>query len=182
MSGFYSFFNCDRVMELNLFINSQDPNLRDSYISAANNHNEKMRNGAFPDAGFDLFTPGETQCSGQGVNKINFLVRSSARMVCENGKVFNTGFLMFPRSSLSGTPLRLANSVGVIDSGYRGDLIGKFDCLGGIDNIFVVNKYDKLLQIVAPGMVPIYVTIVNSDNQLGEMTERGAGGFGSTGR
>ena len=103
-------------------------------------------------------------------------------MVCENGKVFNTGFLMFPRSSLSGTPLRLANSVGVIDSGYRGDLIGTFDCLGGIDNIFVVNKYDKLLQIVAPGMVPIYVTIVNSDNQLGEMTERGAGGFGSTGR
>ena len=119
MSGFYSFFNCDRVMELNLFINSQDPNLRDSYISAANNHNEKMRNGAFPDAGFDLFTPSETQCSGQSVNKINFLVRSSARMVCENGKVFNTGFLMFPRSSLSGTPLRLANSVGVIDIGYR---------------------------------------------------------------
>ena len=182
MAGFYSFSNCDRIMELKLFINSQDQNLHESYISAANNHNEKMRNGVFPDAGFDLFTPGETQCSGQSVNKINFLVRSAARMVCENGKVFNTGFLMFPRSSLSGTPLRLANSVGVIDSGYRGDLIGKFDYFGGIDNNYVVNKYDKLLQIVAPGMVPIYVTIVNSENQLGEMTERGAGGFGSSGR
>jgi dUTP pyrophosphatase len=103
-------------------------------------------------------------------------------MVCENGKSFNTGFFMMPRSSLSGTTLRLANSVGVIDSGYRGNLIGKFDCFIGNDNIYCVNKYDKLLQIVAPGMVPIYVSVVNSTNDFGGNTERGSGGFGSTGR
>ena len=88
---------------------------------------------------------------------------------------------MMPRSSLSGTPLRLANSVGVIDSGYRGNLIGKFDCLGD-GGSHVVQQYDKLLQIVAPGMVPIYATIVNSTDELGGVTERGSGGFGSTGR
>ena len=177
-----SFHNCDRVMVLKLFINSNDTTLTSMYQSAAAAHNAKMINSAFPDAGFDLFTPVDTQCAGGSVSKINFSVKTSAQMVCENGKFFNTGFQMCPRSSLSGTPLRLANSIGIIDSGYRGDLIGKFDCLNGVDNDYFVNQYSKLLQIVAPAMVPIYVTIVDSESELGDETERGAGGFGSTGR
>jgi len=177
-----SFNNCDRVMVLKLFINSNDNVLASMYQSAAVAHNVKMCTSAFPDAGFDLFTPLDTQCAGDSVSKINFSVKTSAQMVCENGKVFNTGFQMCPRSSLSGTPLRLANSIGIIDSGYRGDLIGKFDCLNGVDNDYFVNQYSKLLQIVAPSMVPIYVMIVESESELGDETERGAGGFGSTGR
>lgn len=179
MAGFYSFSACDRVMELLIFVDKSDNVLNDMYINSALAHNAQMHNSDYPDAGFDLFTPVETICSSQNVNKINFSVSCSARMVCENGKIYNTGFFMMPRSSLSGTPLRLANSVGVIDSGYRGNLIGKFDCLG-LDH--VVQQYDKLLQIVAPGMVPIYATIVNSTDELGGVTERGSGGFGSTGR
>ena len=177
-----SFHNCDRVMVLKMFINSNDNILTSMYQSAAVAHNAKMINSGFPDAGFDLFTPVATQSMGGGVTKINFSVRTSAQMVCENGKVYNTGFQMCPRSSLSGTPLRLANSIGIIDSGYRGDLIGKFDCLAGVDNDYLVNQYDKLLQIVAPSMVPIYVMVVESESELGVDTERGAGGFGSTGR
>jgi len=177
-----SFHNCDRVMVLTLFINSNDNVLTSMYQSSAAAHNAKMRTSSFPDAGFDLFAPFETQCMGGDVTKINFSVKTSAQIVCENGKVYNTGFQMCPRSSLSGTPLRLANSIGIIDSGYRGDLIGKFDCLDGLDNDYWVSQYSKLLQIVAPAMVPIYVTIVESDSELGVETERGAGGFGSTGR
>jgi dUTP pyrophosphatase len=177
-----SFNNCDRVMVLKLFVNSNDSNLLSMYQSSAAAHNAKMNTSAFPDAGFDLFAPDVEFCEGGCVNKINFLVRTSAQMVCENGKVFNTGFQMCPRSSLSGTPLRLANSIGIIDSGYRGDLIGKFDCKCDLDIDYEVKQYDKLLQIVAPSMVPIYVTIVNSESELGDETERGAGGFGSTGR
>jgi len=184
MSGFggYSFNNCDRVMELRFFIDSNDNKLNEMYVNSTIAHNAQMHNSDFPDAGFDLFTPVETQCLDGSVAKINFSVKCSARMVCENGKTFNTGFFMMPRSSLSGTPLRLANSVGVIDSGYRGNLIGKFDCSVGNDDIYNVNQYDKLLQIVAPGMVPIYATVVNSTDELGDITARGTGGFGSTGR
>lgn len=177
-----SFHNSDRVMVLKLFINSNDGVLASIYQSAAVAHNANMINSAFPDAGFDLFTPFDTQFAGDSVSKINFLVKTSAQMVCENGKVFNTGFQMCPRSSLSGTPLRLANSIGIIDSGYRGDLIGKFDCLNAVNNNYYVNQYYKLLQIVAPSMVPIYVIIVQSESELGDETERGTGGFGSTGR
>jgi len=43
-------------------------------------------------------------------------------------------------------------------------------------------KYDRYLQICAPGLVPIIVEIVDSVSDLGGETERGAGGFGSTGR
>lgn len=183
MSRFnYSFQNCDRVMELRIFIDSNDDQLNNMYIGKIVAHNAQMHNSNHPDAGFDLLTPFETRCIGGDVTKINFYVQCAARMVCENGKTYNTGFFMFPRSSLSGTPLRLANSVGVIDSGYRGNLMGKFDCLAGENGDYFVNRYDKLLQIVAPGMVPIYVTIVNSVNDLGDNTERGTGGFGSTGR
>ena len=34
---------------------------------------------------------------------------------------------MYPRSSIYKTPLRLANNTGIIDSGYRGNLMGAFD-------------------------------------------------------
>jgi len=184
MAGFnnYSFQNCDRIMDLRIFIDSNDNQLCHMYENRILIHNTQMHNNGFPDAGFDLLTPIETQCMDGDVTKINFSLQCSARMVCENGKTYNTGFFMMPRSSLSGTPLRLANSVGVIDSGYRGNLMGKFDCFIGNDDIYCVNQYDKLLQIVAPGMVPIYVTIVNSIDELGDNTERGTGGFGSTGR
>ena len=96
---------------------------------------------------------------------------------------YNTGYYMYPRSSISKTNLRLANSTGIIDSGYRGHLIGMFDLVNLSENDeYVVNRYDKLLQICAPGLVPIVVEVVNTIEELGSETERGAGGFGSTGR
>jgi dUTP pyrophosphatase len=110
-------------------------------------------------------------------------------MITDTGKIYNTGYYMYPRSSLSKTQLRLANSTGIIDSGYRGHLIGMFDVVNIQKNISDDNdfdycgyKYDRYLQICSPGLVPILVKIVNNKEELGEETERGEGGFGSTGR
>ena len=94
---------------------------------------------------------------------------------------------MYPRSSLSKTQLRLANSVGIIDAGYRGHLMGMFDVVNidpddDKDADYFGKKFDRYLQICAPGLVPIVVEIVNTKEELGEETERGDGGFGSTGR
>jgi dUTP pyrophosphatase len=88
---------------------------------------------------------------------------------------------MYPRSSLSKTKLRLANSTGIIDAGYRGHLMGMFDLIG-TDELYTIQQYDRLLQICAPGLLPIIVQVVNSVEELGEQTKRGDGGFGSTGR
>jgi len=167
----------DRYMHLKLKINSDDVELRNKYIVAAEKHNQNMNVNLHPDAGFDLFSTEMIDCSFSMVmvNKFDFKVQCSAAMVCENGKIFPTGFYLYPRSSTgSKTPLRLANSAGIIDSGYRGNLMAFFDC---VRPTFLVSKYEKLVQICAPGLVPIYVEIVDD---LGVDTVRGSNGFGST--
>ena len=171
------FWNCEKYMELVLWAGSNE--MRDKYILAAENHNQKMSGNPYPDAGFDLFLPGDCVCKEGQPNLLNFQVKCSAKIICENGKTFATGFYMYPRSSLSKSMLRLANSVGIIDSGYRGDIMGMFDCSMPS---YLVYKYDKLVQICAPGLIPIYVKIVFDPSELGEETNRGDGGFGSTGR
>ena len=191
----------DKVMVLKVFVDCDDVNLRDTYYSAANNHNERLlSNVSHIDAGFDLFAPlidGQTELNFFGpnwpgvspINKLDFKVCCSARMYLDSGKNYNTGYYMHPRSSLSKTRLRLANATGIIDAGYRGHLIGMFDVVNipsdrpeYMESDYVGLKYDRYLQICAPGLVPIIVEIVNSPEELGEQTARGCGGFGSTGR
>ena len=184
----------DKIMYLKIFVTGTN-NLKNMYYAAVDRHNKNLINNAFIDAGFDLFLPeyedpieidkwGETvRIFEKGletnlVNKVDFKLKCSAQMYCDTGKIFKTGYYMYPRSSLSKTKLRLANSVGIIDSGYRGNLIGMFDL---IDVDYYAKVNDRLVQICAPGLLPIYVEIVNFENELGSETERGSGGFGSTG-
>lgn len=191
----------ERAMVLKIFIDSNDDELINKYILSGENHNNKLLiNPAHIDAGFDLFAPGTTE--GGDVltfytssiyddnnniitaNKLDMKVCCSARMYLDNGKNFNTGYYMYPRSSLTKTSLRLSNSTGIIDAGYRGHLIGMFDVINlpyG-HSIYYGKKFDRYLQICAPGLVPIIIEIVNDMSELGEETERGSGGFGSTGR
>jgi dUTPase len=122
------------------------------------------------------------------VNKIDYKIKCRAVMYTDKDKVYNTGYYLYPRSSLSKTRLRLANSTGIIDSGYSGRIMAMFD-VGNImynrdckECDYVGEKYDRYLQICAPGLVPILVEVVESEHDLGVATQRGAGGFGSTGR
>jgi dUTP pyrophosphatase len=90
-------------------------------------------------------------------------------------------YMLYPRSSISKTPLMLANHTGIIDSGYRGWLMGAFRCLEFPEDKpnYVVEARTRLLQICHPSLCPVYVQIVN-ETELSS-TERGDGGFGSTG-
>jgi dUTP pyrophosphatase len=89
------------------------------------------------------------------------------------------GFYLYPRSSTgSKTSLRLSNSVGIIDSGYRGELIGVFD---SHNNETIIGGETRLLQICSGDLTPFKVKMVYSMNDL-HITTRGIGGFGSTGQ
>ena len=77
------------------------------------------------------------------------------------------------------TPARLSNCVGIIDSGYRGNLGGYFDVVNGHE-LFEPSKLSRLAQICAPALEPFNVIIVQTVEELGS-TLRGTGGFGSTG-
>jgi dUTP pyrophosphatase len=194
----------DRFMHLKIFVDSEDLELQNAYTSYAASHNQKIMNDPhFFDAGFDLFLPEnrhfyKAENSNVTINKVDFNIKCCAKMHMlgpnDENKEYFTGFHTHPRSSLSKTPLRLANSTGIIDAGYRGNLIGMFDCIwsspisssaggggGGCDSDYCSAKFTRLLQICAPGLVPIYVEIVNSIEELGPNTNRGGGGFGSTG-
>jgi dUTP pyrophosphatase len=84
--------------------------------------------------------------------------------------------LVFPRSSVRNQDLILSNCVGVIDSGYRGELQATFKKTQGLDSI----KYkvgERGAQIIILPYPTIYMTEVP---ELSD-TERGNGGFGSTG-
>jgi len=85
--------------------------------------------------------------------------------------------LVFPRSSIRKTDLSLTNSVGVIDSGYRGELQATFRKERGVAS----KKYevgDKVCQIMIVPYPPIEFQEVDELTN----TERGEGGFGSTGK
>lgn len=174
----------DEFMYLQIYVDSDDELLRSTYINAANAHNTKIL--AHPehiDAGFDLYTPDKVNVtSGLQLEKIDFNIICRAYKVSKRC-TSNTGFYMYPRSSICKTRVRLANNVGIIDSGYRGHLIGAFDVphiylSSTPDNIY---QLDRLVQICAPGLIPIMVEIVDTKERLGEQTVRGEGGFGSTG-
>lgn len=171
----------DRYMLLNIYVNN-DEALKNKYIDAIQSRRQKMiENDDFIDAGFDLFVPENTDILKNAVTnvfKLDHKIICAAKMVTEN-KTFNTGYYLYPRSSISNTQFRLANSVGIIDAGYRGNIIAAFD-VSIDDNTSYVQPYSRLVQICAPGLVPIIANVVDTKEELG-ITLRGNGGFGSTG-
>ena len=197
MTQFLSSLQYKKVMVLKLFV--ADIQLKEQYKEAIVKHNTKLQTDPFMDAGFDILSPplGKNCSYSYSPIKIDFQVKCSAYFFKNELNELNelyetkptyTGYYMYPRSSLSKTRLRLANSVGIIDSGYRGNLIGMFDCLsiankGALcecEYDYIVKPFERLVQICAPNLCPIYVIMVDTEEELSEQTIRGGGGFGST--
>jgi dUTP pyrophosphatase len=97
--------------------------------------------------------------------------------------------LVFPRSSIRKTGLQLSNSVGVIDSGYRGELQATFNKVFGGDGMYdemkvkemQPNEFYKVGDRVVQIMIIPYPSIEFEETDKLSDTERGDGGFGSTG-
>lgn len=93
--------------------------------------------------------------------------------------------LLFPRSSNRKTDSYMTNSVGVIDSGYRGEILVCFKDRDSTDILnecclshdFAYNAGDRVAQLI---IMPYPKIQFNEVNELNE-TERGEGGHGSTG-
>jgi len=87
--------------------------------------------------------------------------------------------LIFPRSSIRKYDLLLTNCVGVIDSGYRGEIQATFKIV--TDNDPFYNKYE-IGERGAQIIVLPYPEIKFIESETLSETERGAGGFGSSGK
>ena len=121
------------------------------------------------DAGYDLKARKETSVFPQDTEFI-------PTGVCVQIPVGYVG-LLFPRSSISKTPLRMANSVGVIDSGYTGEIKVPLYNTSEVE-IRDIEQYERIAQLV---IVPCMDWQLEVVDDLGT-SERGTGGFGSTGK
>lgn len=84
--------------------------------------------------------------------------------------------LIFPRSSICKVPLILSNSVGVIDSGYRGEIKFFFRPTDRPKRNYEVG--DRIGQII---IMPFPQVEIQEVSELSD-TQRGSSGFGSSGR
>lgn len=121
-----------------------------------------IRNG---DSGLDIPCPEDVTVPGGALGfPINLGIK------CET----HSPYFLLPRSSISKTTIRMANSIGLIDRSYRGELIAKVDNFSA--NEYKIEKGTMLFQIVSfDGNTPTF-SIVSGVNS----TSRGEGGFGST--
>ena len=158
----------------------------------------------FRDSGFDLYCPETIQVDRDDYNAskkkpitLNHKVKVACYFVPDGGEGGDSGegdsdegdrstwvplpYYLYARSSISKTPFRMANSVGIIDAGYRGDIMGKLDWLDNGEDLYRIEKGTRLFQLCAYNLFPFdVIQLVESEEALSEVTKRGYGGFGST--
>ena len=127
------------------------------------------------DCGIDLFIPHTKELSS---DKTHFI---SHEVICwmTNEKDEFVSYYLYPRSSISKTPFRLANSVGIIDSGYRGEIIAAIDVLMRVLARPSIERHSRLFQICAPNLGPLKLVV---EDKIITNGDRGDNGFGSSGR
>ena len=157
------------------------------------------------DSGLDLYIPNDIDIYLGETKFIDLEIQCEMiqRQFKEDISV-NRSYYLYPRSSISKTPLILANQVGIIDAGYRGNIIAAVKYIPNITDIFnvfesrneLINcpnpnsifrenlpKYTikagtRLFQICSDNLSPFEFKIVDSLSD----SKRGSGGFGSTGK
>lgn len=134
----------------------------DKYYSSKHNYEG--------DSGFDLYCPKDLVVPPKS---LGFKIKLGIKCQLSGKK----GWMLLPRSSMgSKSPLRLSNSVGIIDSGYRGEVMAVVDNLS--ESSYKVEKGSRLLQMVpfcGTGVHEVFLGLTDE-------TVRGSGGFGSTGK
>ena len=149
---------------MHLRIVPDNPKVREYY----NNHSTYHEG----DSGLDLFFPEEVNIGPRETKLINLKIKCEACKDADNPN--NCSYYLYPRSSISKTPLRMSNSVGIIDAGYRGNIMTSVDNIS--DNPFTIKPGTRLFQICGPTLSKITFELTEGLSN----SSRGEGGFGST--
>jgi dUTP pyrophosphatase len=151
---------------MKLFVKVLYESLKEKYLSKKNYSS---------DSGFDLYPYISPDSITPDIiiipaNAISFKIPLGVS--CAPDEV--SGYYLYPRSSIIKTPLRLSNSIGIIDALYRGQIMAVVDNIDNKD--FVLHHSTSLFQLCAPDLKPLQIEFVDNLDK----TERGEGGFGST--
>ncbi len=149
---------------------------REQYTTLLGGESKKFPDNA--NAGFDLLLADDHWYDQEKGLPSFFLAKLGVRGVMMNNFTGQTvHYWLAPRSSIWKNGVTLANSMGVIDRTYRGELMA---ALQRVDTN-TLQKGLRVVQILAPDMGHISEVRICSDSELDE-TSRGEGGFGSTGK
>jgi dUTP pyrophosphatase len=145
------------------------------------------------DSGLDLFIPNDIFIKSGETVFVKLGIKCEMIEYAESTQATSryASYYLYPRSSISKTPLLLHNSVGIIDSGYRGELVAAFKYVPTTQDIININKLSdvgeiptykiskgtRLVQICSPNLSPFKFVLSSSLSE----TQRGEAGFGSTG-
>ena len=149
--------------------------------------NQPMKN-QYKDSGFDLVVPwvkdGALENNGIYVYKpeekklCNLRVQIAVYKICDIYAFEPSPYYLYARSSIYKTPFSLANNVGIIDAGYRGNICAALHNTTS-NSYSQVKMGTRMTQICMPGLCPnFHVRLVKKLSD----TSRGTGGFGSTGQ
>ena len=154
---------------MKLLVRPTTENVYDMYHQHAHYHDG--------DSGLDLFFPKDVSLKyGDCGILVDLGIQCEAFSGSDSQK--NSSYYLYPRSSISKTPIRMSNSVGIIDSGYRGNLIVALDHIDPNIREYTIQKGTRLFQICSPTLEPIRMQVTD---RLSE-SDRGNRGIGSTGR
>jgi len=153
------------MTSLYIVASSKIKKMYEEHIKTITNMNEN--------SGFDLLIPNDYDNKNKDQITIDHMI--SAMVMDENNN--RCGYWMVPRSSISKTNFRMANSIGLIDPGYNGNLLAKVDVIKQTSNPILITKGSRLFQICSADLKPFKkIHFVESLPK----TIRGNGGFGST--
>lgn len=127
------------------------------------------------DAGIDLHIPHGITVPAKA---LSFKIDHMLHCKLTDAQGHGCSFLLLPRSSICKSPLRMCNSIGLIDSEYRGSLIAFVDNMS--DAPVRLTAGERLFQVCSPLLEPMRLEVVSSLDELGNTT-RNQDGFGSTG-
>lgn len=150
------------------------------------------------DAGIDLLIPNDiiVPAHARGFT-LDHGISCCLRLIYEHTQLppILRSYYLYSRSSISKTPLRMCNSVGIIDSGYRGNILAMVDNVSDVP--YEIKRGTRLFQICAPTLEPLQLELVtalptserweqSSPALMGTTVperrkERGEHGVGSTG-
>ena len=159
---------------ISLRLASDNSELVDLYI-------QKDQQRTSENAGYDLIIPEKIEIPANArAFRIDHQVCGE---MTDQSTYSSLAYYLYPRSSLAifnkvPTPLRMSNSVGIIDKGYRDNYIACVDNLS--DAPYVIEKGTRFFQICDAQLRYFHVEFVSKDSLSN--SERGTNGFGSTGR
>ena len=149
--------------QLNIKVTTSKSGIKEFYDKFTSHHQG--------DSGIDLIFNDDVTIDSFAVGTLDFGIQ--CEMIDLETNKFVSYYLV-PRSSISNTPFQLANSIGIIDAGYRGSVKAKVRNFN--HQMPITFPKGSYFQIVAPDLKPIKVTIVETLSE----TTRNDGGFGST--